>query len=418
MHTLFLSTLILSFSLFNTQKNTMKVGDKIIQIDSTGTVNNLSLKYENGFDPKKFKRIELNKKILFLNQSSGIVYEMKNDSIVRIDNSYNDNVHNLSLDFVHRDTLFRFGGYGYFNNNKNLIFYDEKLNEWDIINYKNRSLIDPFNSVGAHFIRDNKLYVFGYYTIKDESSESELVKKGFVFDFNKREITKSFDLLDSFEHPRSYFDLNKDYVLLINRQREGFILNKETLDFNSYNLNTNENSVIYNSDYLIIENGLYFERKDSNMNSEVTSLNIDSLIDNMIKKGSFIKSKWYSLFHILMILSGLVFTFIMKKIFLKKKSFSLNEKTLNYGRIQIELNDKMIEVLYLLLNQEKVSNSQLLDIFYVKNQNRIHINREKNNCIDRINLMFELKTNKQLIQKEKSLLDNRMIDYYLNKDLL
>ena len=32
--------------------------------------------------------------------------------------------------------------------------------------------------------------------------------------------------------------------------------------------------------------------------------------------------------------------------------------------------------------------------------------------------MFELKTNKQLIQKEKSLLDNRMIDYYINKDLI
>ena len=418
MHTLFLSPLILLFSLFIPQKIIMKVDNKIIQIDSTGTVNNLSLKYENGFDPRKFKKFELNKKIVFLNQSSGIVYKMKNDSIDRIDNSYNDKVHNHSLDFVHRDTLFRFGGYGYFNNNKNLIFYDEKVNEWDIINYKNSSLIDPFNNVGFHFIRDNKLHVFGYYIIKYENNNPELIKKGFVFDFNKREITKSFNLLDSFEYPRSYFDLNQDYVLLINQLREGFILNKKTLDFYSYNLNTSENSVIYNSDYSIIENELYFEIKDSNKNSKVTSINIDSLIGNMKKEGYFIKSNWNFLFYVLMILSGLVVVFLMKKIFFKKKSISLNEKTLNYGRIKIELNDKMIEVLSLLFSQEKVSNSQLIDIFYVKNQNRIHINREKNNCIDRINLMFELKTTKQLIQKEKSLLDNRMVDYYLNKDLI
>ncbi|MEN8853266.1 MAG: hypothetical protein ABF256_08415, partial [Candidatus Arcticimaribacter sp.] len=153
------------------------------------------------------------------------------------------------------------------------------------------------------------------------------------------------------------------------------------------------------------------------MISSVTSLNIDSLIDNMKKEESFIKSNWDYQFYILIILSVLVVVFIMKKIFFKKKSISVIEKTLNYGRNKIELNDKMIEVLSLLLNQEKVSNTELLEVFYVENQNRIHINREKNNCIDRINLMFELKTNKQLIQKEKSLLDNRMIDYYLNKDL-
>ena len=54
-----------------------------------------------------------------------------------------------------------------------------------------------------------------------------------------------------------------------------------------------------------------------------------------------------------MMLSGLVFVFIMKKIFFKKKSISIIEKTLHYGRIKIELNDKMVDVLSLLLNQKK-----------------------------------------------------------------
>lgn len=416
MHTIFSSTLILLSSLF-IQKKIMIVDDEIIQIDSTGTVKNLSLKHENRFNLKKFKRFELNEKIVFLNQSSGIVYEMKNDSIVRIDNSYNDNIHNFSLDFVHRDTLFRFGGYGYFNNNKNLIFYDEKLNEWDIINYENRGLIDPFNGVGVHFIRDNQLHVFGYHCINYENNESERVNKGFVFDLNKREITETFDLSNSFEFPRSCFDLNQEYVLMINDHRKSSIINKNTLESYTYKLNVKENSTIFNSDYIVIGDQLYFERKDNKMNSYVSSLNIDTLIENMKKEKSFIKSNWDYQFYILIILSVMIFVFITKKIFLKTKSISIDDKTLNYGRIKIELNDKMVEVLSLLLNQEKVSNSQLLDVFYVKNQNRIHINREKNNCIDRINLMFELKTNKQLILKEKSLLDKRMIDYYINKDL-
>ena len=418
MHTIFSSTLILLFSIFIPQKKIMIVGNEIVQIDSIGTVNYLSLKYENGFVPEKFEKFQIKNKTIFLNKSSGIVYERRNDSIVRIDNSYDDKIHNRSLDFVHRDTLFRFGGYGYFNNNKNLIFYDEKINEWDIINYKNSDLIEPFNSVGFHFIQDDKLHVLSYYVINDRENESQMVKKGFILDLNQRKITKTFNLLDSFEIPRSYFDLNNGYVLITNLQRRSFIVNKKTLELYSYKLNPKENTTTFDSDFLIIKNQLYYESKDKNMNFTVNKLNIESLIDNMKKEGYFIKSNWDFLFYVLMILSGLVFVFIMKKIFFKKKSISINEKILNYGRIKIELNDKMIEVLSLLLSQEKVSNSQLLDVFYVKNQNRIHINREKNNCIDRINLMFELKTKKQLIQKEKSLLDNRMIDYYLNKDLI
>jgi len=129
----------------------MIVGNKIVQIDSTGTVHNLSLKYESGFITEKF---QIKSKTIFLNKSSGIVYERRNDSIVRIDNSYVDKIHNLSLDFVYRDTIFRTGGYGYYRNNKNLIFYDEKINEWDIINYKNMDLIEPFSNVGFHFIHE------------------------------------------------------------------------------------------------------------------------------------------------------------------------------------------------------------------------------------------------------------------------
>ena len=51
MHTLFSFLLILLSSLFITQKK-MIVDDKIFQIDSTRTINNLSFKYEDGFDPE------------------------------------------------------------------------------------------------------------------------------------------------------------------------------------------------------------------------------------------------------------------------------------------------------------------------------------------------------------------------------
>jgi len=418
MHSIQLFNLILSFySLIIPQNNIMIYDEKVVIVDSTGTVTNDLFKYDNGFIPDKFRKFELNDRIIFLKKSSGIVYEMKNDSIIRIDNSYDDNVHNFSLDFVYRDTLFRFGGYGYFNNNKNLIFYDEKVNEWDIINFDGHELIEPFNYVGVHFIRDNKLHVFGYFKINFDDNSPQMVKKGFVLDLEYKKITKTFNLNNSFEYPRSYFDLNQDYVLLINTKRKSLILNKETLEFYSYKLNVKENSSIYDSDYFILNNKLYYESDDKD-SSYIVLMNIDSLIDNMKNEGDFIKSKGEFLKYFLITLICLISVFIIRKIFLKKKHLFLDKESLHYGPVKISIDNKMFKVLSLLLNHEKVSNNQLLEVFFVENQNKIHINREKNNCIDRINLIFDLKTKKQLILKKKSLLDGRMIEYYINKDLL
>ena len=396
----------------------MILGDDIVKIDSTGIIQYSPFDFEKGFNPEKFEMFEIKNKIIFLNESSGIVYELKKDSIVRIDNSYDDKIHNRSLDFVHRDTLFRFGGYGYFNNNKNLIFYDEKVNEWDIINYKKMDLIEPFNSVGFHFIRENKLYIFGYYAINNKVNESQMVKKGFILDLNSRKITKTFDLIDSFEHPRSYFNLNEDFVLLINAQRKSFIVDKNTMDYYSYRLNVRENSAVIESNFSILKNKLFYESKDNNMNISISSLTIDNLIDNMKKEGSIIKSNWNFLINLSILLICLFPVYIFRKKIYKRKVISIKKNSLKYGSVKIDLEDKMIKVVSLLLSQEIVTNNQLLEIFYVKGQNRIHTNREKNNCIDRINLIFELKTKKQLIFKEKSFLDGRMIEYYINKKLL
>ena len=418
MHSIQLFNLILSFySVIIPQNNIMIYDEKVVIIDSIGKVTNHLFKYDNGFIPEKFRKFELNDRIIFLKKSSGIVYEMKNDSIIRIDNSYDDNIHNFSLDFVYRDTLFRFGGYGYFNNNKNLIFYDEKVNEWDIINLEGHELIEPFNYVGAHFIRDNKLHVFGYFKINFDDNSPQMVKKGFVLDLEYKKITKTFNLNNSFEYPRAYFDLNEDYVLLINTKRKSLILNKETLEFYSYKLNVKENSVISDSDYLILNNQLYYESNERD-SSYVVLMNIVPLIDNMKNEGDFIKSNWDSFKYFSITLICLISVFIIRKIFLKKKQLYLDQELLHYGPVKISLDSKMVKVLSLLLKNEKVSNNQLLEVFFVENQNKIHINREKNNCVDRINLIFDLKTKKQLILKKKSLLDGRMIEYYINKDLL
>jgi len=98
----------------------------------------------------------------------------------------------------------------------------------------------------------------------------------------------------------------------------------------------------------------------------------------------------------------------------KKESVELRNKQLYFRKKRINLNEKMCVILEILLQHQEVSSAILNDIFFKEGQNPIHINREKNNNVDRINLMFQLHFNEDLILKKKSELDKRMMLYFIN----
>ena len=146
-------------------------------------------------------------------------------------------MHTGSLDFVYNDTLFRFGGYGYFHTNKNLIYYDEKENEWDLINYKNFEKIQPFSTVAFHYVKDNLLYVVGLdNNISDLQQRQGFKRKGFVLNLKTKEIEENFELNAFFNPPKSYIQIDQKHVFLFYpNQRELLILDTEDLNFISIN---------------------------------------------------------------------------------------------------------------------------------------------------------------------------------------
>lgn len=87
--------------------------------------------------------LEKNKKGLFcLVQATGRVYKLEkasNDSvsIKRIDSTHFYGYNNSAIIFSNNDTLFSFGGNGFWNFNGQLRYFDEKQNEWNVIELKN-----------------------------------------------------------------------------------------------------------------------------------------------------------------------------------------------------------------------------------------------------------------------------------------
>lgn len=65
---------------------------------------------------------------------SGRIFQLgSNDSMVRIDNTCYEGYNFGAYNFVYQDTLFSLGGYGYWQVNNQLRFYDQRIGEWAVI---------------------------------------------------------------------------------------------------------------------------------------------------------------------------------------------------------------------------------------------------------------------------------------------
>ncbi|MDA8640660.1 hypothetical protein N9L64_06490, partial [Flavobacteriaceae bacterium] len=371
----------------------------------------------------RFKIIQTSEKAFLLNNSSGIVYEIQSDSIVRIDKSYDDKMHNYSLDFEFRDTIFRFGGYGYFHSHKNLIYFDENSKEWDLVKYKGNSLIEGFSDIDLHFIKDNKLHVFGYKVI-DEENQNQLVdsKKGFIYNLDLKSIETTFEINPDFEFSKNYIDINENYLFLLphTAKKNLRILDKNTLELFEYKLNLGETgfSKLHEDNFVVKNNKLIYTSNNLNQDKEIKSFDVTSKINNKssIPEEIILKSniglKTYVIISILITLLSFLFYFKFTK-----KGLRIAHDNLIYKNTKFRIDQNSIKIIKLLLSKSRVGNNELNQVFFDEGKNSIHINRQKNKCIDNLNQLFKTETGHTLIHKEKLELDKRILVYFINPKL-
>jgi hypothetical protein len=373
-------------------------------------------KVKERIENEKFKLLMHNNDSLYLSRTSGIIYRPFDGKFIRVDNSYDDKVHVRSLDFFHNDTLYRFGGYGYFNVNKNLIFFDKSTYQWDLVKYKGFNKIESFSNVGIHFFSDNQLNVIGYDSNENEfQNESNFKLRGFIFDFQTKSINKVFKIKEDFRFPTCYYQVNSDYVFLFYKgEREIKILKTSNYDLFTYKITQIESLIVNHKDedFFLDDNQLKFKIENIDRNIVTHSIDINSVLDNMKFDDNLIQYRfnYFYLIICLVILAGVISYYFINK----KNKFILTLNSLKYGRKSIDMDLKMHEVVKMLIGSSEVSNINLNQVFEVKDQNPLHINREKNNCLDRINKIFEMNFGESLIFSKKNENDRRMNLFYLN----
>ena len=116
----------------------------------------------------------------------GNVLVVKNDSIKKIDNSFEHKMQINSIEFTRNDTIFRYGGYGFFECRNFFTYYDNNVNEWESLDI-NGNVIPERITDFVYFINKDKLYISGGFKFDQFKKDKKIENfDTYVFDFKTK----------------------------------------------------------------------------------------------------------------------------------------------------------------------------------------------------------------------------------------
>ena len=139
-----------------------------------------------------YELIVKKKEYFFINDASGLVYKVQDNDLRRVDNSLDNRLLKDSYMFQHNDTIYRYGGYGFWSQRDFIIYFDESIREWEIYNTNNNSYSPAGSYKGVYFKNKNDVYFIGGQKV-DEKNKLESIDNQDVVKFNFK--TKSFEYL-------------------------------------------------------------------------------------------------------------------------------------------------------------------------------------------------------------------------------
>lgn len=358
--------------------------------------------------------------LLFINYIGGQVLEWRNDTIVRIDVSYEHRNQLNSAIFQRNDTIFRFGGYGFFESRNFFTYFDYKTKEWN--SYKtNPSELPPGLSGVKYFISSNGFFMFGGNTIDKHNKfinhpNNEIWY--FSFETKKWELKGRFNLLTKLEGRTTDFQFeDKLFFFLTDRM---FSFQVTTGDVVQYPPSSAYNSITYSKPVFVTDRHIKFSYTSNNNHN--VELYYEQDLDNAIRNPVLVE-KTYSNKYTIWLAGGLalmLFVFILVWWIRRRKNvhlLSVDDALLYYKKKSIPLTPEESAFMGLFLNQIEVEVSDLLDVLQETKVVYSQKMRIKEEIISSLNNKLYLLTGSKdfEIVSKKSKADKRMKVYRLKQ---
>ena len=374
-------------------------------------------------DSFRFDKMEvLSDGIYFTISLGGYVWKLHNDSLQRIDRSFEHRMQINSTQFVHNDQIYRYGGYGFWSNRNFFTKYDPLIREWEVIPPINTVDI-PEGTKDNHIVYNGKkVIVFGGNKLDQKDLATNInTNEVWQYDLDKMKWENLGEIqVDIHSMEENFYIMYQDKLIL---QSDPFLYVFDP--FNNKVLKYRENTIhkkILGKGISKFHNGKFYllmVANNVNMHFLETRLE-DEFFGPVIEEYPFYKkNRWPWL---LMLLPAGLFGFIGYRVYKRNKSLAnsalLRNDGLVYKRVFYKLDQVQVEVLECLLSAESgVETSSLMKLIENPEHNYSHNMRTKNLVISELNykLRTVFKIEQDLIESHKSERDKRIIIYTIDK---
>ncbi len=347
----------------------------------------------------------------FVSIRGGEVYKKQGrESFYRIDKSFDHRMQSESPVIFKNDTIFKFGGYGFWSMRNFITYFDFDQSEWFPLEYSDNNLSNGFSNTLFSFIKNDFYFLGG--NIMNGLFEIKPNNKIFYFSNLKKEWNEIGEIetpitLDGYH----FFNKNSFYIIYES------LVSKINLE-NKTITNYNKHSSLYSG--IRFKNGItsvgdkvfYVTIGDKQL--LLNKLPLSELIGKKINEKRLLRTNNFSL-HLLV---GFMFI-ILLVIILRKKPNQLiivSNQQLLMGRKKTEISKFQSQLIKILINNNPTLNKD----FDILNENgylnKYHFQRNLKNDILQINLMFKSLTNSnhEMIVVKKDEVDKRINIYLLN----
>ena len=357
-------------------------------------------------------------KLHLLSQRGGLLYRVENDSTIRLDKSFQHRKQFQSNDFVHRDTLFRYGGYGFWRANNFFTYFDNGTKEWEYYPIKSFTMPDEAYD-GKAFLLDDKFYVLGGQKVsKTNGLASEKSKQIWTFNFKSREWTNGGKMgLDI----RPYKTIQKDslfYLIGDPSNTPGDLI----VDL--------QNNIVKIFDHTLIsantdqKSPAFFKGDTLYYTSEQTlhkSLAFRDIFVNQSSQDRMFLNEITLFWNITYLGIAGVFLFLLaygSVLWQRRKLPRLVKGGVRHNLTFYPLSIEEQQILRILRQNLSASTDELMAIFSKHKLSFSQTHKLKADAIDNINNLLNSLVGKELIKKKKDPKDKRQLVYYYKRNIL
>ena len=395
---------------------------KSIKIDSLNNTNS-ALDKISGFDNQTFFASINNKKIYLSLIGGGHVFTIQDGFFTKIDNSViQRNQYNASF-FTHKNKIFMYGGYGFWDFKNYITYLDEQTGQWEIIVPKSNYIPEGRWKAIAQKL-NNKLFVLGGRNNSKKTPNKDAgLRDYFVFDLKTDQFSDLGEI-----NPLIPLDFSVNSTLKIENKQAYFDENRLI----AFDFLADTVQIFYKQDVfkgidikkpVVVKNDTIYFVKTIKKKTFLSAFSLQNLNYINSKKLQISKKKDSKLLGFLSVFLIVVVCWVGYKLFVFKdflKGLLLyDESKIYYENNSAILSLQQLNTIKLLEKSGQISSENLNRIISKKKFVKSHFTALRTKLIDEINTIYKAVTDNssELIEEVPDPRDKRYKIYKITKQV-